>query len=85
MELKPDQVALAEGQQIIYLATRLFDLSERLSSTKLESAIWRGMIRGFESINVKPLNYPIYMPFRDTNEDQLHDRDDLFWRYIEMT
>lgn len=71
--------SLESGKQIIYLATRLYDYSEKLASARLERAIYQGACDGLAQLSDSTFQrYPIYMPFRDTGEDELHGREDLY-------
>lgn len=64
---------LCNGEIIIYVGTRLFNIADKLSGNKLEQTIYKSLNR-FLTLN----KYPIYLPFRDTNEEELLKSDNAF-------
>lgn len=64
---------LYNGERIIYVGTRLFNIADKLSGNKLEQTIFNCLKR-FLPFN----NYPLYLPFRDTNEEELLKYDNAF-------
>ena len=69
---------LLNGEKIIYIATRLFNIQDKMAGNKLEQKVYSALkncvSRSGESMNI----YPLYLPFRDTKEDQLLGCDDAF-------
>lgn len=64
---------LCNGEKIIYVGTRLFNIADKLSGNKLEQTIFSCLNR-FLTLN----KYPMYLPFRDTNEEELLKYDNAF-------
>lgn len=69
---------LLKGEKIIYIATRLFNIQDKMAGNKLEQKVYSILKdcvkRSGESMNT----YPLYLPYRDTNEDRLLGCDDAF-------
>ncbi len=69
---------LLNGDKIIYIATRLFNIQDKLAGNKLEQKVYSILkdcvSRKGESMSI----YPLYLPYRDTNEDQLLGCDNAF-------
>ena len=60
---------LASGKKILYLATRLYDYTEKLATIKLEEAILAGISDASDYLQIPLTCFPTFMPFRDTVEN----------------
>lgn len=69
---------LLNGEKIIYVATRLFNIQDKISGNMLEQKIYDILKKCATSNNETFFSYPLYLPFRDTNEDQLLECNDAF-------
>jgi nucleoside 2-deoxyribosyltransferase len=59
---------LAAGSKLVYMATRVYDLSEKQASYELETAVIDGLTDAAISLGVEQTAFPTFMPFRDTIE-----------------
>lgn len=73
---KTDELLM--GEKIIYISTRLFNIQDKMAGNKLEQKVYKILkdcvSRSGENMTI----YPLFLPFRDTNEDQLLGCDDAF-------
>lgn len=69
---------LLNGEKKIYIATRLFNISDKIAGNTLERKVYE-ILKScvIDEGNVLEV-YPLYLPFRDTNEDQLLGCDNAF-------
>lgn len=70
--------ALLNGKKIVYIATRLFNIYDKISGNILENAVYKTLKKCAKEENKSFAKYPLYLPFRDTNEDQLLEEKDAF-------
>lgn len=69
---------LLNGERIIYIATRLFNICDKMAGNTLERKVYE-ILKSCVSDEGNTIEvYPLYLPFRDTNEDQLMGCDDAF-------
>ena len=69
---------LLNGEKKIYIATRLFNICDKMASNTLERKVY-DILKNCVSNEGSVLEvYPLYLPFRDTNEDQLLGSDNAF-------
>lgn len=66
------------GERIIYIATRLFNIYDKMSGNSLEQKVYKILSDCISESGDVLEKYPLYLPFRDTNEDQLLGRNDAF-------
>ena len=61
---------LAAGESIIYIATRLFDYSEKIKAEDIEQAVKKGIHRAMRKVGIAPKKdfSPTFVPFRDTTQ-----------------
>lgn len=69
---------LLNGEKIIYIATRLFNICDKMAGNTLERKVYDILKKCVSDEGSKLEVYPLYLPFRDTNEDQLLGRDNAF-------
>lgn len=69
---------LLNGEKKIYIATRLFNISDKMAGNTLERKVYE-ILKSCVIDEGSVLEvYPLYLPFRDTNEDQLLGSDNAF-------
>lgn len=62
---------LLNGEKKIYIATRLFNICDKMAGNTLERKVYE-ILKSYVIDEGSVLEvYPLYLPFRDTNEDQL--------------
>lgn len=66
---------LALGRKVVYMATRLYDYTQKLATVELESAVFDGLLDAALDLGIPMEKYPIFMPFRDTVEN-IRELDD---------
>lgn len=62
----------SQGRLIIYLLTRLFSFNDRLLSGELWGAVYNGVVKGLQSLGLPVPPNPIFVPFRDTQQDLIN-------------
>lgn len=69
---------LLNGEKKIYIATRLFNICDKMAGNTLERKVYE-ILKSCVIDEGSVLEvYPLYLPFRDTNEDQLLSCDNAF-------
>lgn len=69
---------LLNGEKIVYIATRLFNIHDKMAGNTLEQKVYEILKScAYEEGRILQV-YPLYLPFRDTNEDQLLGCDNAF-------
>lgn len=69
---------LLNGEKKIYIATRLFNICDKMAGNTLERKVYE-ILKSCVIDDGSVLEvYPLYLPFRDTNEDQLLGCDNAF-------
>lgn len=69
---------LLSGEKIIYIATKLFNIYDKMAGNTLEQKVYEILKECIEENGDVLEKYPLYLPFRDTNEDQLLGCDNAF-------
>lgn len=69
---------LLNGERIIYIATKLFNICDKMAGNTLERKVYEIIQSCVNAEGSKLEAYPLYLPFRDTNEDQLLGCDNAF-------
>lgn len=69
---------LLYGEKKIYIATRLFNICDKMAGNNLERKVYEILKNCVSNEGGTLKVYPLYLPFRDTNEDQLLGCDDAF-------
>lgn len=69
---------LLNGEKIIYIATKLFNISDKMAGNTLEQKVYAILKNCVNDEGNKLEVYPLYLPFRDTNEDQLLGCENAF-------
>ena len=72
---KPDISQLASGEKMIYQAIQLWDYRSKLKADDFETAILKGIDAALSKSNLLLEKYPVFLPFRDTDEDDIVDPD----------
>ncbi|MGH4015731.1 MAG: nucleoside 2-deoxyribosyltransferase [Pseudonocardiaceae bacterium] len=62
---------LAQGEGIIYVAGRLFDIDEKLKSEALEEAVLDGTRKAATTLALPIAQLPTFVPFRDAGQEEL--------------
>lgn len=70
-----DLSALASGKQIIYEAIQLWNYRDKLKADLIENSILEGILGATKELGLKIKKYPIYMPFRDSDEEDINLKD----------
>jgi nucleoside 2-deoxyribosyltransferase len=66
---------VAAGRSLVYIATRLYDYSEKMKAERVEQAVLVGLRRamldeGIQRVSSEPMTF---VPFRDTAQDKISD------------
>jgi len=78
----PIEQLCSDEQCIIYIATRLFDIEEKIKAERLEAAVKKGLEKAADAIGRKiPGNRFTFVPFRDSNQEELDDIDKTLLLY----
>lgn len=69
--------ALANGENFIYIASRVFDFAEKLKAEDIEEAVSNGINRAMRESGIFPAkNAPItFVPFRDTVQKKVGNQE----------
>jgi nucleoside 2-deoxyribosyltransferase len=66
---------LAKGELTIYHCCQLFDYRSKIQSDEFESAMLRGVNAAASKRKLDIEKYPVFMPFRDTDQSKLAGAD----------
>ncbi len=66
---------LTNGEKIIYEVIQLWNYKDKLEADAIESAILKGIKLASEQRGLKINSYPVFMPFRDSDEEDITDAD----------
>ena len=69
---------LLSGEKIIYIATRIFNIQDKMAGNKLEQKVYSIIKKCANQSGDHIMEYPLYLPFRDTNEEQLSVYENAF-------
>ncbi len=69
---------LLNGEKKIYIATRLFNICDKMAGNTLERKVYEILKNCINDEDSTLEVYPLYLPFRDTNEDRLLGCDNAF-------
>lgn len=71
-------IQLAAGELVFYVPTRVFDISRKMASNRLEGTVYLAIRNSLAERGIHLDAYPVFLPFRDTDEQSLHGRRDFF-------
>lgn len=78
---------LANGDNFIYIASRVFDFAEKLKAEDMERAVINGIARAMREVGISPQeNAPItFVPFRDTVQKKAGNQPTVHTQIQELT
>lgn len=71
MDYSESRLGLSEGKRFIYVMTRLYDFTEKIRGSMLETATIKGVQQAFSELEIDMQFFPTFLPFRDTREDEI--------------
>ena len=66
---------LARGEQTIYQAIQLWDYRSKQKADDFETAVIKGVVNAASSQGLTVDKFPAFMPFRDSDEDEIQSDD----------
>jgi len=78
---------LANGENFIYIASRVFDFAEKIKAEDMEKAVINGITRAMREVGISPQeNAPLtFVPFRDTVQKKAGNQSSVQTHTHELT